>query len=144
MGFGLPAAIGAAVANEGNEVLCISGDGSFQMNYQELATIAKYQLPIKIAILKNGYLGMVRQWQEMFYKGRYSSVKISSPNFASLASAYGLQVGSAASMEEATTAIEQAFSHNGPAVIEFDITEEENVFPIVPPGRSNTETILNE
>ncbi|MBM4763417.1 biosynthetic-type acetolactate synthase large subunit [Bacillus sp. B15-48] len=143
MGFGLPAAIGAALATDNNEVILVSGDGSFQMNYQELATVAKYQLPIKIVILKNGYLGMVRQWQEMFYKGRYSSVKISSPDFITLAKAYGLETGRAANLLEAKTAIQQAFSHHHPTVIEFDVTEEENVFPIVPPGKNNTDTILN-
>ena len=94
MGYGLPAAIGGAFASKGRNVLCISGDGSFQMNSQELMTVAKYQLPIKIIILKNGYLGMVRQWQEMFYDRRYSSVKISSPDFVALAGAYGIAGGS--------------------------------------------------
>lgn len=115
MGFGLPAAIGAASATNGKETVLISGDGSFQMNYQELAVLATNKLPVKIAILKNGYLGM----------------------------AYGLQVGRASQLSEAELLIKEAFSHKLPTIMEFDITEEENVFPIVPPGSSNTETILN-
>lgn len=84
MGYGLPAAIGAAVASPGKKVICISGDGSFQMNVQEMMTAVAYKLPIKIAVLNNGYLGMVRQWQELFYQKRYSAVKITSPILLSL------------------------------------------------------------
>ncbi|MDR7001258.1 biosynthetic-type acetolactate synthase large subunit [Neobacillus niacini] len=142
MGYGLPAAIGAAAACPGKPVLCVSGDGSFQMNLQELITAVKYQLPIKIAILNNGYLGMVRQWQELFYHGRYSSVKIGSPSFAKLAEAYGVPGYKARTEEEAERAIAEAFQHSGPALIEFDVVEEENVYPMVPPNHSNHQTIL--
>ncbi|OIK16496.1 acetolactate synthase, large subunit, biosynthetic type [Bacillus sp. MUM 116] len=143
MGYGLPAAIGAAAACPGKPVLCVSGDGSFQMNLQELIIAVKYQLPIKIAILNNGYLGMVRQWQELFYHGRYSSVKISSPNFAKLAEAYGVPGYKVRSEEEVERVIAEAFQHSGPALIEFDVVEEENVYPMVPPNHSNHQIILS-
>lgn len=142
MGFGLPAAIGAMVGNPLANVICISGDGSFQMNLQELITAVAYRLPIKIAIMNNGYLGMVRQWQEMFYDRRYSSVKITSPDFVKLAEAYGA-VGFYASNEaEAREIITKAFEISGPVVMEFNVMEEENVYPIVPPNQSNTDLIL--
>ncbi|MFD0826155.1 biosynthetic-type acetolactate synthase large subunit [Neobacillus sp. M.A.Huq-85] len=142
MGYGLPAAIGAAAACPGEPVLCVSGDGSFQMNLQELIIAVKYQLPIKIAILNNGYLGMVRQWQELFYHGRYSSVKIGSPSFAKLAEAYGVPGYKARTEDEAERVIAEAFQHSGPALIEFDVVEEENVYPMVPPNHSNHQIIL--
>ncbi|MBO0958688.1 biosynthetic-type acetolactate synthase large subunit [Neobacillus sp. MM2021_6] len=143
MGYGLPAAIGAAASCPGKSVICVSGDGSFQMNLQELMTAVKYQFPIKIVILNNGYLGMVRQWQELFYNGRYSSVKMSSPNFARLAEAYGVAGYRAGSEKEARKVIAAAFRYNGPALIEFDVVEEENVYPIVPPNHSNHQIILS-
>ncbi|NMD68707.1 biosynthetic-type acetolactate synthase large subunit [Bacillus sp. DNRA2] len=142
MGFGLPAAIGAMVGNPHANVICVSGDGSFQMNLQELITAVAYRLPIKIAIMNNGYLGMVRQWQEMFYDRRYSSVKITSPDFVTLAEAYGA-VGFYASNEaEAREIITKAFEMDGPVVMEFNVMEEENVYPIVPPNQSNNDLIL--
>lgn len=143
MGYGLPAAIGAAAANPGKTVICVSGDGSFQMNLQELITIVKYQLPIKIAILNNGYLGMVRQWQELFYQGRYSAVKMISPEFAQLAQAYGVEGFKAKTEEEAREIIAQGFQRTGPVLMEFNIIEEENVYPMVPPNQNNHQTILS-
>ena len=144
MGYGLPAAIGAAFANKGKSILCISGDGSLQMNMQEFMTIAKYQLPIKLVILNNGYLGMVRQWQEMFFNGRYSSVKMSSPDFVKLAEAYGIKAKRAGNLVESKILLEEAFCDTQPFVMEFDISDEENVFPIVPPGKNNTEALFNK
>jgi acetolactate synthase I/II/III large subunit len=143
MGYGLPAAIGAATSNQANQVICISGDGSFQMNLRELMTAVTYQLPIKIAIMNNGYLGMVRQWQELFYDHRYSAVKMTSPDFAKLAQAYGAVGLHARSEEEAQLIIKKAFSHKGPVVMEFDVMEEENVYPMVPPNQSNDQVILS-
>ncbi|NSL52635.1 biosynthetic-type acetolactate synthase large subunit [Calidifontibacillus erzurumensis] len=143
MGYGFPAAIGAAVAADGKQIICITGDGSFQMNLQELITAFKYKLPIKIIILNNGYLGMVRQWQELFYNRRYSSVKISSPNFIKLAEAYGIVGLKAKTAEEAEKIIQEGFKHHGPTLLEFDVMEEENVYPMVPPGASNSEVILS-
>jgi acetolactate synthase I/II/III large subunit len=143
MGYGLPAAIGVAAANLTEQVICISGDGSFQMNLRELMTAVKYQLPIKIAIMNNGYLGMVRQWQEMFFDRRYSAVKMTSPDFAKLAQAYGAKGYNAHSEEEAKQVISEAFKQQGPVVMEFDVVEEENVFPMVPPNHSNDQVILS-
>ncbi|WP_374725405.1 biosynthetic-type acetolactate synthase large subunit [Neobacillus drentensis] len=143
MGYGLPAAIGAAAACPGRSVICVSGDGSFQMNLQELITAVKYQLPLKIAILNNGYLGMVRQWQELFYQRRYSQVKMGSPNFAQLAQAYGIAGFSAQTEEEAKQIVSEAFQHTGPVLMEFNIMEEENVYPMVPPNHNNHQTILS-
>ncbi|WP_088088283.1 biosynthetic-type acetolactate synthase large subunit [Bacillus sp. OV166] len=143
MGYGLPAAIGAAAACPGRSVICVSGDGSFQMNLQELVTAVKYQLPLKIAILNNGYLGMVRQWQELFYQGRYSQVKMTSPNFVQLAQAYGVTGFRAQTEEEAKQIIREAFQCTGPVLMEFNIMEEENVYPMVPPNHNNHQTILS-
>ncbi|HHY73503.1 MAG TPA: biosynthetic-type acetolactate synthase large subunit [Bacillus bacterium] len=143
MGFGFPAAIGAAAAMPDKQIICVTGDGSFQMNLQELSTAFIQKLPIKIVVLNNGYLGMVRQWQELFYDRRYSSVKISSPDFAKLAEAYGVAGFKAKNAEQAKDIIKRAFEHEGPALLEFDIVEEENVYPMVPPGASNSEVILS-
>ncbi|WP_235847059.1 thiamine pyrophosphate-dependent enzyme [Neobacillus niacini] len=143
MGYGLPAAIGAAAAHPGKSIICVSGDGSFQMNIQELITIVKYQLPIKIAILNNCYLGMVRQWQELFYQGRYSEVKMISPNFVQLAVAYGVTGFKAQSENEAKLIIAEAFQHKGPVLIAFNVMEEENVYPMVPPNHSNDQILLS-
>ncbi|PGY10363.1 biosynthetic-type acetolactate synthase large subunit [Bacillus sp. AFS031507] len=143
MGYGLPAAIGAAAACPGRSVICVSGDGSFQMNLQELVTAVKYQLPLKIAILNNGYLGMVRQWQELFYQGRYSQVKMTSPNFAQLAQAYGVTGFRAQTEEESKQIIGEAFQCTGPVLMEFNIMEEEKVYPMVPPNHNNHQTILS-
>ncbi|WP_435920931.1 biosynthetic-type acetolactate synthase large subunit [Paenibacillus sp. DYY-L-2] len=142
MGYGFPAAIGAAVACPDRPVICISGDGSFQMNMQEIMTAVDLGLNVKVAILKNGYLGMVRQWQQLFHDRRYSAVRISSPDFASLAKSFGAVGLQASTPEEAHQAIDIAFSTDGPVIIEFDVTEEENVYPIVPPGGSNQDMIV--
>lgn len=141
MGYGLPAAIGAAVAFPDRQVVCISGDGSFQMNVQEIMTAVDLGLNVKVAILKNGYLGMVRQWQQLFLNNRYSAVRISSPDFANMAKTFGAHGLSARNLEEAETIIEMAFAIDGPVIMEFEVTEEANVYPIVPPGASNEEMI---
>ncbi|NRD76747.1 biosynthetic-type acetolactate synthase large subunit [Bacillus sp. BRMEA1] len=143
MGYGLPAAIGAAAAFPEKTILCVSGDGSFQMNLKELVTAVKYELPLKMAILNNGYLGMVRQWQELFYNGRYSAVKLSSPHFSKLAEAYGIPGYYAHSSQEAQQVIEAGLKHHGPVLMEFNVVEEENVYPIVPPNHSNHQLILS-
>lgn len=144
MGYGFPAAIGAALAAPERQIICISGDGSFQMNLQELMTAVDYQLPVKVAILNNGYLGMVRQWQELFFDRRYSSVKLSSPDFVKFAQSYGATGLRAHTLEEARDIISIAINTPGPVIMEFDVVEEENVYPIVPPGRSNNEMIIPE
>lgn len=142
MGYGLPAAIGAAVAYPDRHVVCITGDGSFQMNMQEIMTAVDLGLNVKVAIFKNGYLGMVRQWQQLFLGRRYSSVRISSPDFVALAKSFGAHGFRARTLDEAEQIIHQALHTDGLVVMEFDITEESNVYPIVPPGSSNQDMIV--
>jgi acetolactate synthase I/II/III large subunit len=113
------------------------------MNLRELITAVTYQLPIKIAIMNNGYLGMVRQWQELFYDHRYSTVKMTSPDFAKLAQSFGAVGLNARSEEEAQQVIREAFSQSGPVVMDFDVMEEENIYPMVPPNHSNDQVILS-
>ena len=142
MGFGFPAAIGAQVAFPDKLVICIAGDGSFQMNSQELATAVHYQLPVKVAIINNRYLGMVRQWQELFYEGRYSQTSLSgSPDFVRLAEAYGAHGFRATTVEEVAPAITAALQTPGPAVIDFQVDPGENVLPMVVPNTSIVEMI---
>lgn len=136
MGYGFPAAIGAQVAFPDKLVIGISGDGSFQMNSQELATAVQYRLPIKVVILNNGYLGMVRQWQEFFYGKRYASSSLEgvSPDFVKLAEAYGAVGLRATKPEEVVPVLKKAFSIPELVVIDFVIDPEENVYPMVPAG----------
>ncbi|MNJ35605.1 Acetolactate synthase large subunit [compost metagenome] len=144
MGFGFPAAIGAAIADPSRPVLCITGDGSFQMNLQEMMTAVDYNLPIKIAILNNGYLGMVRQWQQLFYQKRYSSVQISSPDYVTFAKSYGVTGLRASTSQEAEAIIQQSLNTPGPVLMEFNVKEEQNVYPMVPPGESNDRMITSD
>jgi acetolactate synthase-1/2/3 large subunit len=136
MGYGFPAAIGAQAAFPNRLVIDIAGDGSFQMNSQELATVVQYQLPIKVAILNNGYLGMIRQWQEFFYEKRYalSSLEGVSPDFVKLAEAYGAVGLKATKPEEVVPILKKAFSISKPVIIDFAVDSEENVYPMVPAG----------
>ncbi len=136
MGYGFPAAIGAQVAFPDRLVIDIAGDGSFQMNSQELATVVQYQLPVKVVILNNGYLGMVRQWQEFFYGKRYASVSLegASPDFVKLAEAYGAVGLRATKPEEVVPILQQAFSIQKPVIIDVVVDPEENVYPMVPAG----------
>jgi acetolactate synthase-1/2/3 large subunit len=143
MGYGFPAAIGAQVAFPRETVIDIAGDGSIQMNIQELATAVQYQLPVKIAILNNGYLGMVRQWQELFYNKNYSATHLSSsPDFVKLAEAYGA-VGLRATMpEEVAPTIKTALATPNTVVMDFRVDPEAGVYPIVPAGASLDNMIL--
>ena len=135
MGFGLPAGIGAQVAIPDATVFVIAGDGGIQMNSQELATACQYVIPVKIAIINNRYLGMVRQWQELFYGKRYSHSDLSyEPNFIKLAEAYGAVGICVTQASEVAGAIKRAIATPGPVVIEFRVDREENVYPMVPPG----------
>ena len=144
MGFGLPAAIGAQVATPDKEVWAILGDGGFQMTIQELATIVQENLPIRIAISNNNALGMVRQWQEFFYDKRYESTILLNPDFVKIADAYGIRAWRATNRREAREAVAEARTHNGPALIEFQIAEEgdeANVYPMVASGAALHEMI---
>ena len=146
MGFGLPAAIGAAFARPGETVVCVAGDGSVQMNIQELATIYKHQLPIVIAICNNGMLGMVRQWQEMFHAQRYSEVYLadSNPDFAKLAEAYGIEGHNVFDRETAARLVPEVLARKKPVLINFVVYESEKVFPMVPAGAGVDEMIIGD
>jgi acetolactate synthase-1/2/3 large subunit len=142
MGYGFPAAIGAQVANPGAIVFDIAGDGSIQMNIQELATCVQEKLPVKIAILNNQYLGMVRQWQELFYDKRYSHTDISvAPDFVKLAEAYGILGIRVDKKEDVEKAIKKALAYKGPVLLDFRICRLENVFPMVPAGAALTQMV---
>lgn len=146
MGFGFPAAIGAALARPGELVVCIAGDGSFQMNVQELATLYKHQLPVIVAICNNGVLGMVRQWQEMFHAQRYSEVYLadSNPDFAKLAEAYGIAGYNVFDRDEAKRLVPEVIAKRQPAVINFVVYESEKVFPMIPAGAGVDEMIIGD
>jgi len=143
MGFGLPAAIGAQLGRPGHMVIDIAGDGSIQMNSQELATAAINKLPVKVVILNNGYLGMIRQWQELFYDKRYSNSALPQdcPDFVKLAEAYGCFGIRATTPAELDDALVAAFAYDGPAVVDVRVEREENVFPMVAPGGSIDEML---
>ena len=143
MGFGLPAAIGAQLAFPDQLVVAVVGDGGFQMTNQEIATAIQYGLPVKVLIMNNGYLGMVRQWQEMFYHRTYSEVDISvAPDFVKLAEAYGAAGFRAERPEELRDVIEAGLNHKGIAVMDIVVSKEENVFPIVPAGANARDMIV--
>jgi acetolactate synthase-1/2/3 large subunit len=143
MGYGLPAALGAQAAFPKRQVIDISGDGSFQMNSQELATLVQYRLPVKIVILNNNFLGMVRQWQQLFFNKRYSQTCMELPiDFVKLAEAYGATGLTASKPEEVEAVIKKAFATKGPVIMEFKIAREENVLPMVPAGASLNEMVL--
>jgi len=135
MGFGMPAAMGVQAAVGNDLVISVSGDGGFQMNIQELATIRQEGWPLKILILNNGYLGMVRQWQELFFDKRYASTRISSPDFVEIAAAYGIPGQSVNRLDEVREAMEDWLAESGPALLEIKVKAEENVFPMVPSGQ---------
>jgi len=143
MGFGLPAAIGAKAACPDRTVVDIAGDGSIQMNIQELATAVQYKLPVKVAVLNNNYLGMVRQWQELFYNRRYSFTHFQhQPDFIKLADAYGAVGLRADKPEEVETVLKQALSIDKPVVMDFVIEPEESVYPMVPAGAPINKMLL--
>ncbi|MGH7651074.1 MAG: biosynthetic-type acetolactate synthase large subunit [Gemmatimonadaceae bacterium] len=145
MGFAVPAAMGAAIAHPDETIWAIVGDGGFQMTNQELATISQEGIRnVKIAIVNNGYLGMVRQWQQLFEGKRYSGTPLSGPSFAGLAEAYGLRGFTIDRIECASEAIRAAWDHDGSAVLDFRVEREANVFPLVPPGSSIGEMITRE
>ncbi len=143
MGYGFPAAIGAKLAAPDKNVICISGDGSFQMNIQELATAVHNKIDLVIALINNNFLGMVRQWQDIFYNKRYSHTSMEgSPDFVKVAEAYGAKGFRATSSEEATEAIEKALKIKGPVLIDFVVDPEENVYPMVAPNHPISDIII--
>jgi acetolactate synthase-1/2/3 large subunit len=143
MGFGLPAAIGAQMAFPDKTVIDIAGDGSIQMNIQELATAKQYKCPVKVAILNNSYLGMVRQWQELFYDKRYASTTMNvTPDFVELARAYGAVGLRATTKSEVVPVVKEALATDNLVIMDFKIEKEEGVYPMVPAGKGNTEMLL--
>ena len=144
MGFAVPAAMGAALARPDEPVWAISGDGGFQMNLQEIATMVQESIPVKMAVFNNGYLGMVRQWQQFFHGRRYSATPIWSPDYVRLAEAYGIFGRRVERGAQVDDAVREAIAHPGPALVEFLIEQEANVFPMIPPGASLSEAIEGE
>ena len=141
MGFEVPAALGAQVGRPGATVWSVAGDGGFQMTLQELVTAVQEKLPIKIAIFNNGYLGMVRQWQEMFFDGHLKEVPMPGPDYVKLANAYDMPALRVEHQEDVADALRQAQDHDGPFLIEFVVERDTNVFPMVPPGGSLADTL---
>lgn len=134
MGFALPAALGAKVAAPNREVIAVIGDGSFQMNIQELATLAQEQIPVKIIILNNGYLGMVRQWQEMFFEKRYSFVDLKNPDFVAVAKGFFIDGEKVLNRESLDSALDKLLTTKGPYLLDISVQKENNIFPMVPAG----------
>lgn len=143
MGFGFPASLGAQFAFPDRKVITVAGDGSFQMNVQELGTVVANRLPIKVVILNNRHLGMVRQWQELFYEGNYSFTNMEAqPDFVKLADAYGAEGYRISTPEELLPVLEKALNSPNPAIIDVQVAREENVYPIVPAGAALDEMLL--
>ncbi len=143
MGYGLPAAIGTQIAHPNSQVICISGDASFQMNMQELGTVAQYGLPIKIMIINNRWQGMVRQWQQAFYGERYShsNMEKGAPNFIKLAESFGIRGILVKNREDLTNSIKTIMEYDGPIVVDFQVIPDSNCYPMVAPGKSNAQML---
>ena len=142
MGFALPAAMGAKLAQPDREVIVIAGDGGFQMTLQELGTISQYGINVKVIILNNNFLGMVRQWQQLFFDKRYSFTEMSNPNFQLIAQGYGIATNKVEHRADLVDSIQQMLDHDGPYLLEVVVEKEENVFPMVPSGASVAEIRL--
>ncbi len=143
MGFGLPAAIGAKIARPQDTSVVVSGDGSFMMNVQELATIKRFRLPVKIIVIDNQRLGMVKQWQELFFDGRYSETDLSdNPDFVALAAAFAIPGHCISRKDEVADALEAMFTWPGPYLLHVRIDDKDNVWPLVPPGAANEDMML--
>ena len=143
MGFGLPAAIGAKIANPNQDVICISGDSSFQMCIQELGTISQYHLDIKVFIINNGWQGMVRQWQESFYGNRFSNsyMRNGMPNFSAISQAYGIKGYQINNFFDLSELILSKINNNEGFLVDVNVIENENCYPMVAPGRSNSQML---
>jgi acetolactate synthase-1/2/3 large subunit len=142
MGFGVPAAMGAKLGQPNRQVIAFVGDGGFQMTLQELGTISQYQIGVKIVILNNNYLGMVRQWQQLFFDKRYSFTHLQNPDFIKLAEAYSIKARKVTQREDLAGAISEMIDHQGPYLLEVVVEQEDNVFPMVPAGASVSKIIL--
>ena len=142
MGYGLPAAFGAKYADPSREVVAFIGDGGFQMTLQELGLCAQWQVGVKIVLLDNNFLGMVRQWQELFHQRRYSSVELQNPDFVTIAKGFGVPGRSISDPADVGSAISEMLAHEGPYLLHVRTVKEDNVFPMVPSGKSVSEVIL--
>jgi len=141
MGFALPAAIGVKVARPEAEVWVVVGDGGFQMTMSELATVVQENLKINIAIINNGFLGMVRQWQEFFYERNYAATPLLNPDFAKLAEAFGIKAATVRQRSEVVPTVQEARRHDGPMLINFHVEQEDTVYPMVAAGSALHEMI---
>jgi acetolactate synthase-1/2/3 large subunit len=143
MGYGFPSGIGAKIGQPERIVFTITGDGSFQMNIQELATASYYNVPLKVAILNNGFLGMVRQWQELFFERRYSETHLEpgNPDFVAVAKGYGVEAFKVERPGDVRPTLEKALAIDGPVIMDFRVEQEENVFPMIPSGGTVHNTI---
>jgi acetolactate synthase-1/2/3 large subunit len=142
MGFGLPAAIGATVGKPEKTVVAFIGDGGFQMTLQELGTILQYNIPVKIIILNNNYLGMVRQWQDMFFDKRYASTELINPDFVMIAKAFGIPAKNIIKREDLKDSLTAMLASKGPYLLDITVEKEGNVFPMIEPGSSVSEIRL--
>jgi acetolactate synthase-1/2/3 large subunit len=145
MGFGMPAAIGAHFARPDRLVVAICGDGGFQMTMQELSVIAEHRLPVKVVIINNSYLGMVRQWQQIFYNSRYSATDLSvSPDYGKLAEAFGIRGYTIRQPDDLPDILEKELLSSEPVLFNIHVAAEENVYPMVPPGAAIKDMIIGE
>ena len=142
MGFGLPASMGAQLGKPDRTVVAVIGDGGFQMTIQELGTIVQNKLPVKIIVLNNNFLGMVRQWQQLFFEKRYSFTELQNPDFIAIGKGFGMEGQKVEKREDLDAAVQQMVDHNGPYLLEVVIEKEDNVFPMVPTGAAVSEIIL--
>jgi acetolactate synthase-1/2/3 large subunit len=142
MGFALPAAMGAKLGQPAKQVIAIIGDGGFQMTLQELGTIAQYKIPVKIIVLNNEFLGMVRQWQQMFFESRYSFTELCNPDFVKLSEAYGIRSKKVTAREELSAALGEMLVSDLPYFLEVRVEKEENVFPMIPTGAAVCDMVL--
>jgi acetolactate synthase-1/2/3 large subunit len=143
MGFALPAALGAQLHDYSRQVICVVGDGGIQMTIQELGTVMQTKAPVKIVLLNNNYLGMVRQWQQMFFDKRYSFTELDNPDFIKLAEAYGIKAQKVDERANLKEAIEDMLIHDGPYFLEVVVEKEDNVFPMIATGCSVEEVRLH-
>jgi acetolactate synthase-1/2/3 large subunit len=142
MGFALPAAFGAQLAQPDREVVAFIGDGAFQMTIQELTCLAQHNTPVKVIILNNSFLGMVRQWQQLFFEKRYSFTELYNPDFVAVAKAYGIPGQRVEQRENLKDALQAMFDHDGPYLLDIVVEKEDNVFPMIPSGAAVDEILL--
>ncbi|HPT31600.1 MAG TPA: thiamine pyrophosphate-dependent enzyme, partial [Prolixibacteraceae bacterium] len=142
MGYGLPASMGAQLAAMDRTVVAFIGDGGFQMTIQELGTIAQNKLPVKIILLNNNFLGMVRQWQQLFFEKRYSFTELVNPDFIMIAKGFGIEGHKVESRDELAGGVQKMIDHQGPYLLEVVVEKEDNVFPMVPSGASVSHVML--